>query len=681
MEHKIIDREFVVCEMCQKKLQKIDNRHLKKKHNVTFEEYRTKFPEAPTITTVQREKDLETKRKREETKRNKSQNVMKECWNYSNCGNRVLVNVNVGKINVICESCKNKGLYHPNVLKEREKKAERFSKMNQDRNVINTRTEKLRNRSPEEIEEFRRKRAETLEKKLGPNWKTILASHTRESLLKIYGKDVYNNINKKREQTYYEKTGFKNAMHNPDVKEVCVLSRKENNDQNEITERTIKTNIEKYGVEYPTQNPDIIEKRRKNNREKWGVKSPMQLSEVQEKAKQTNQNKYGVEYPIQNPNIKEIRKQNSRKKYGVDSHMQLPEMKEKFSIIQRNKFIPLLQKQLNYLNLELLDPEYIGAHIKHNWKCTVCDYEFQQIWNALQQGYLCPKCYPRNQGFSKGEKEVCNFIKSLDFIIIENSRQIIPPYELDIYIPSNKIAIEFHGLYWHSEDFCSDPKRLSQKMKLCNEKGIRLIQIFEDEWVLKKEIVESRLTYLLQKRFTKLIHGRKCIIQEIDSKTKNAFLEKYHIQGSDNSTIKLGAFHNDELVSVMTFSKGNRAKGSKFIDGVWELNRFCSNFNYHIPGIASKLLEYFKRNYKWKEIFSYADLRWSVGNVYNQLGFKTDNVIRLNYWYSKNGVRYHRFGLRKRPDEPKDITESVLRTAEGFIRIWDAGNLKFVLKK
>jgi hypothetical protein len=220
-------------------------------------------------------------------------------------------------------------------------------------------------------------------------------------------------------------------------------------------------------------------------------------------------------------------------------------------------------------------------------------------------------------------------------------------------------------------------------MDECHKVGYRLITIFEDEWLLKRNIVINRLKHILGSFNGTRIHARKCEVKEISSDVKNKFLNCFHIQGSDNSTIKLGAFFNDQLVSIMTFSKGNISKGSSPQEGIWELNRFCSNFDYHIPGIANKLLEHFKRKYEWSEIFSFCDLRWSVGNLYRQLGFSTNEKSILNYWYfngNKNIERVHRFSLRKRPDEPKDIPEWVLRKQEGYDRIYDCGNLKFILK-
>jgi len=132
----------------------------------------------------------------------------------------------------------------------------------------------------------------------------------------------------------------------------------------------------------------------------------------------------------------------------------------------------------------------------------------------------------------------------------------------------------------------------------------------------------------------------------------------------------------------MTFSKPSLSKGqSSYDEGIWELSRFCSKLNYKVIGVASKLLSYFKKNYDWIQIFSYADRRWSTGNLYTQIGFKLVGNTKPNYWYFANGSieRYHRFALRKKSDEPKDITEWELRKAQGWNRIWDCGNLKYVM--
>jgi len=87
-------------------------------------------------------------------------------------------------------------------------------------------------------------------------------------------------------------------------------------------------------------------------------------------------------------------------------------------------------------------------------------------------------------------------------------------------------------------------------------------------------------------------------------------------------------------------------------------------------------------NYEWKEIFSYADRRWSNGDLYYKLGFELDSITKPNYWYSNRNLnRIHRFNLRKKPNEPKDIPEYIIRSKEGYYRIWDCGHLKFKIVK
>ena len=444
-------------------------------------------------------------------------------------------------------------------------------------------------------------------------------------------------------------------------------------------EKTQETNLKNFGVLYPAQSDEIKKKTKEIFLEKYGVDSPMKVSEIKDKVQISF-----IESCKENSNFKnEIntkKKKTFQKNFGFDHFMKSDcEIKQRIVEKQNIKVIQRLDKILETLNLELVDKEYNNAFYKHNWKCKKCGNFFIQIWNVIQQGFTCPTCFPRPNGFSLTEKEVVNFIKEIlpTEEVIENSKNIINPKELDIYIPSKNIAIEFNGLYWHTEDILLDTNYHVNKTNACKEKGIRLIHIFEDEWLIKKEIVKSRLIQILKVNNSIKIYARKCTIKEIDAAVKNQFLDTYHIQGRDSSVIKLGAFYNDKLISVMTFSKGNISKGSVSKDNIWELNRFCNNYNYHIPGVAGKLLSYFKKNYKWEQIYSYADRRWSEGNLYYKLGFDFEKDTGINYWYLKDFQRIHRFNLRKRPDEPKDIPEWALRKAEGYSRIWDCGNLKF----
>jgi len=351
---------------------------------------------------------------------------------------------------------------------------------------------------------------------------------------------------------------------------------------------------------------------------------------------------------------------------------------------------PRIIENIKKFNVEIInEEEYHNPNSVIKLKCLKCGNIYENKCYNIQLGYgKCQRCYPRNLPISKGESELYNAIKSIlpneeilssytDLIKSEKNRKL----ELDIYIPSKKIAIEYNGLYWHSELSLDNPVTYHiYKTLECSKKDVRLIHIFEDEWKYKNEIVLNSIKSILNCDKRKVIYARKCYIKEIDTINKGIYLDKFHIQGKDSSIIKLGAFNNNnEIVAIMTFSNGSISRGGNpHNKNIYELSRFCT-CEYRVPGIASKMLAYFKRNYEWSEIYSYADLRWSQGNLYNKLGFELIDQTSPDYWYVCQDKRVHRFNLRKRPDEPKDTPEWVLRSLEGYYKIYDCGKLKFAL--
>lgn len=366
---------------------------------------------------------------------------------------------------------------------------------------------------------------------------------------------------------------------------------------------------------------------------------------------------------------KEYRKQQSELKKGKNAH---------------NKYTTkIISKKLRKINWFLLS-EYLSAR-EYILVCCNKKHIFKTIWNTIQQEHGCPYCLKTKQ-YSKPEKEIAKYIKSLNINIIENNRNIISPLELDIVIPEHKLAIEHCGTYHHSEALQKNNNYHLDKLKKANEAGYRLITIFGDEWLNKKNIVKKRLRYILGLEKNK-IYARKCDIKEIDTKKAKEFIDKHHIQGYGNSIIKLGAFYNNKLVAVMTFSKPSLAKGRKDTSSInkFELNRFCTSTN--IIGIASKLLKYFQRNYEWKEIYSYADRRWSEGNLYEKIGMKFIKNTKPNYWYRKNSSkRHHRFEFRKDVLKNKleifdpNKTEYQNMKDNKWDRIWDCGNKLYSVK-
>ncbi len=303
----------------------------------------------------------------------------------------------------------------------------------------------------------------------------------------------------------------------------------------------------------------------------------------------------------------------------------------------------------------------------------------EQSPNNHLQGSGCFKC--ACNGTSSHEETIENFLKR--YHINYKHRFKIGKHEIDFYIPEFNIGIEIDGLYWHSELLGKDKTFHIIKTNLCTINNIQLIHIFENEFISKTKIIMNRLKNVL-KLIKQSVYARNCEIKVMDGHIKNKFLNKYHLQGEDKSCINLGLFYKNRLVSVMTFSKLRKALGQTHKINHYELSRFCSINNFNIVGGASKLLSYFKKTYNPEQIITYADRRWSCGNLYYKLGFKLDHISKPNYWYFKNNKHiYHRFNFRKSILKNKlenfnsNETEWENMQHNGWNRIWDCGNLVF----
>ncbi len=316
--------------------------------------------------------------------------------------------------------------------------------------------------------------------------------------------------------------------------------------------------------------------------------------------------------------------------------------------------------------------EYTNSFIKVKIICPKHG-EFEQLPYDHIGGHGCNKC---TSSVSNDEININDFIILLGFDTICSSMSIIKPHQLDIFIPSKNIAIEYNGLYWHSEEFLDKNYHLN-KTKLCEDNGIRLIHIFEDEWLNKREIVKSRLINILGLTPHK-IFARKCVIKNIDPKESKDFLDKNHLQGNVNSKVRLGLLYNNELVSLMLFGKPRLGIGQKH-DG-YELTRFCNKLNTSIIGGADKLLKNFVKTYDPKKIVSYADKRWSQGELYEKLGFIKSHINKPNYSYIIGKNRLHRFNFRKqklKEAENSNKTGHQIMLDRGIYRIYDCGTITY----
>lgn len=292
-----------------------------------------------------------------------------------------------------------------------------------------------------------------------------------------------------------------------------------------------------------------------------------------------------------------------------------------------------------------------------------------------------------NSWRSKYEDELCDLFQSLNIAYIPNHKKF--GFDIDILLPDHNLAIEFNGLYFHSEYAGGKTEMYHlNKSKQCEERHIHLIHIFEDEWVKKREIVISRLKNLLGKT-ENVVYARKCELKEIDYKTVSVFLDQNHIQGTVTSLkFNLGLFYNNELVSVMGFGFPRASMGHKIQkEGEWELQRFCNKLNFTVVGGASKMFKYFEINKNPVIVTSHADRRWTStikDSLYDELGLTLVSKGTPNYWYLVEPMkRHYRFSFNKQNILKKfklanpELSEWQNMIELGFDRIWDCGSLGY----
>jgi hypothetical protein len=435
-----------------------------------------------------------------------------------------------------------------------------------------------------------------------------------------------------------------------------------------IKSKKIETCLSNFGVEYPQQSDIILKRGKKTKLEKYGDENYTNI----EKAKNTNLIKYGVEYPSQNIEILYKMKENQFLSYKKVFDLNL--YKSKIIKDKNDIFVGYVSNGQYEFKCDL--------NKGHNF---LIDYKL--LWNRINNNsVLCTKCNVISKNISGLELQINNFItQNYNKTIITNTKKIINPLELDIYIPELKLAFEFNGLYWHNE-LNKEKKYHLNKTDECEKNDIQLINIYEDDWLYKQDIVKSMILNKLNKTSNR-IYARKTKIEETNDITliKN-FLEKNHIQGYVQSSVKLGLFYDDELVSLMTFGKRRVAMGKKKTNSdEYELLRFCNKLNTNVIGGASKLFKFFINNYKPKEITTYADRSYSNGNLYKQLGFDYIGKTDPNYYYIIDGIRHHRFNFRKdkliKEGYDKNKTEHQIMIERNTFRIYNSGNLKFFYKR
>lgn len=450
-----------------------------------------------------------------------------------------------------------------------------------------------------------------------------------------------------------------------------------------VQDKMKKTTNERYGVDNIFQRTDIIEEALLKKR---GVRSVMHLEEIKQKILESQIEKYGM-HPLSTPNIRKAISATNLLKYGNTCSLHSKDMEEQMSILKKTKAWerhtsnPLYLGKVKFITSQ---EDYKGRvdnngyRLLYKWECNACHNPFDDYISSNKIP-RCPQCYPPSfQGTM--EKELATWIQSIlpkETEIIFNTRRVITPLELDIYIPSYNLAIEFNELYWHCETSTKGSRGSDYhigKTQSCKEKGIELIHIFDYEWwnnpLIVKSILSTKLGIINNK-----INARECCIKEITSIDSGVFLNENHIQGYAPASIRLGLFFNSELVAHLAISK------NRFKEGTYEIVRYANKLDHSVRGGLSKLFSraklFLPEDFK---LISYVDLRFFHGKSNESIGLIFSHYNKPAYMYTNDyKTVYNRMSFQKKNIEKNlsiyddRLTEWENMQLNGYDRIWDCG--------
>lgn len=267
--------------------------------------------------------------------------------------------------------------------------------------------------------------------------------------------------------------------------------------------------------------------------------------------------------------------------------------------------------------------KYVTNHDKVAVRCKKHDRWFYVSPNNHLAGKGCPSCGVQ---ISRNEDEIAEFLKPY-VEVVQRDRKVLSPYELDIYLPEHKLAIEHHGLFWHTDEKVgADHKR---KWEMCHDLGIELWQIFEDEWATKADVIKQRLLARIGRAGK--VGARDCELRVIDADTAKIFLDEVHIQGAKNgSSVEYGLFKDEVLLAVATFGRSRSGAMVPSGDG-WEVLRYASKGT--VVGGFGKLFSRFVADYSPSYVVSFCDLRYGNGRLYNAVGFELHSITEPDYWW------------------------------------------------
>ena len=490
-------------------------------------------------------------------------------------------------------------------------------------------------------------------------------------------------------------------------------------ESDKLRERWMEDYYNKTGYHHPSQNPEVQERGRKTLREHYGVDVPLQSNEIKQRMIDTNITRYGAKSSMQNESVREKSAQTCLKRYGTRNYLQSEEGKQRVAAVMLERYgVRYYSQSLSFTEHLMKDPsriEYFKKFDENPQAFILSEFDhtpsLQELAEYVGTGteavstrldkHNCRELV--KYVFSYMEDDVYQVLKDIspDVEIIRNTKKVITPYEIDIYLPEFNLGIECNPTSTHnssvntwSHELLPLPRKYHQdKTNMCDKQNIQLFHIFGYEWITRRDIIISMLRNLL-KRNLRTIYARNTVVKEVSGQISAEFLDNNHRQGNTFSNIRLGLYtkDTDELVSLMTFGKMRSTIGtsSEDLTDCYELVRFCSIRDTSVIGGASKLFSYFCKYYSPKQIRSFSDRAHTSGKLYEQLGFNEVRRSDPGYvWVNLyNDKAYHRVNAQKHNlkkflnDDSIDLsqTESQIMVAHNFVQVFDSGTITWEWK-
>lgn len=424
-------------------------------------------------------------------------------------------------------------------------------------------------------------------------------------------------------------------------------------------EKYKKTCLEKYGTENPTQSPEVKEKI---------SRSVKQIAHEQKlKRDKTFADRYGG-HPQKTDEIKKLKVRKSIEKYGVDSPNKLTEKINKSRKTRADSFYKQYGDIVEFIRTN--GDDLLRSEIAKKFNVSLCVVDLIVSKYSLSVKVL-------NHKRSMGEEEVAVFIESLGYSIVRNDTTILSGKEIDITIPSHGLGVEYNGIFWHTEKWGRPKNSHLDKTNMALEAGISLLHVFSNEWddLIKQEIWKSIIRIKLNHQSITRIYARNTVFMPVNRTDAEDFLTENHLQGTIKASVYLGLFYNGSLVQLAAF--GNSRFGDRT---AVELLRFCTLKNTVVVGGMSKIF----KNQPYDSFITYANLRYSQGKAYASCGLTHNGSTPPNYWYLvgnklESRHKYQKHKLSRLLDNyDSSLSESENMNNNGFYRIWDCGNLKFI---